>query len=312
MDVLEGEEDLGGDAAARLLSFHSHAFPNVRAAPVCRHACTAPPPARRRPPRPVTRLILITQGAVPPSDENEAGSCLRSIRSRGRGSYTRRQPHAYLYPARPPAVPPTLLHSLPRPHMPNFRTVNLQLCTLLLLALVSLAVSSSTGEVLEGDGEGCGRAVQLRNDADEGARTAVVSGRGVLRVWLRARSSHPQLSGGGRRLAAGPAAQARARRVNARPGPASWNWALACHFYHPSENTLESDMVHQSEGVCGKERNTGSVVRLRSGEERGRSAGREMEPEVRQRRKQDELARESAREDSGQGTGVAGHGGRER
>ena len=52
------------------------------------------------------------------------------------------------------------------------------------------------------------------------------------------------------------------------------------------------------------------MVRLRGGGEHGRSAGREMEPEVRQRRKNDELAREPAREDGGQGTGVAGHGGR--
>ena len=35
-----------------------------------------------------------------------------------------------------------------------------------------------------------------------------------------------------------------------------------------------------------------------------------MEPEVPQRRKQDELGREPAREDGGQGTDVAGHGGR--
>ena len=147
---------------------------------------TATPVRRPRPPaadRPAQYPALFLSPRAPCLPVMRMRRVLASVASaRGVGDLSPcRQPHAYLYPARPLHSPPHYLPH-PRPHTPNARTMNLQLCTLLLSALVSLAASSSTGEVPEGDGEGCGRAVQLRHDADERARAAVVSGRGVFCV----------------------------------------------------------------------------------------------------------------------------------
>ena len=187
--------------------------------PVCRHACMALLPARGRPPRPVPRLTLITQAVLPPGDENEAVSCLRSIRSRGRGSYTPPAAARIFIPRPPPCTPPHTT-SLPPPPAQAQRPHDESPA----LHAAALGPSFPRRLVVDGRGAGArwGRLWTGRTATTRRGRT----GTGRSRQWtrcspraVRARSRFPQLSGGGRRLAAGPAAQARCApsKRSARP-----------------------------------------------------------------------------------------------